>query len=116
MSGVASIGRRWKLHTPMPHRTTTTQSTAQRKRMEPARMRSSKPGRSGLRVSVVMACPRLLDVGTDQECAFGDIFGARLKAAQHFSPFRRAAPNLQHSHLIGVADLGIDDLEVAETL
>src|SRR3546814_4658490 len=100
MSGVASIGRRWNDQTPIAQSSATTLSTAQRKRIALATRRSRSAGRAGLTISVVMAGPRLLDVGADQEGAIGHIFGAGFKAAQHFGPFRRSAPDLQHPHFI----------------
>ena len=87
MSGVASIGRRWKLQTPTAADTATSASTIQRSRIEAAMMRSSM-----VAPLVVVARAGHFDVRADEEGAVGDVFGAWLEAGQDFGPFRGLAP------------------------
>src|SRR3546814_18781539 len=91
MSGVASIGRRWKLQAPIAQSSTTAARMAQRNWIAAAMMRSSSAGRSDNgTASMVMAGSRLLDLGADQEGAIGHIVGAGFESAQDPGPFGRA--------------------------
>ena len=65
---------------------------------------------------MVVARAGLVDVRADQEGAVSDVGRARFDTAQNLSPFIGPATEIEHAHLIGVADLGVDHSEVAERL
>src|SRR3546814_3001866 len=88
MSGVASIGRRWKLQAPIAQSSATAARMAQRNWIAAAMMRSSSAGRSGNgTASMVMAGSRLLDIAADPEGAIGQIVGAGVASDQDLGQF-----------------------------
>ena len=63
-----------------------------------------------------MARAGLFDVRANKEGAVDHIGRARFDAAENLGPLVGAATQVEHPHLVGVADLGVDDGEVAEGL
>src|SRR3546814_17412952 len=102
MSGVASIGSRWKLQAPIAQSSATAARMAQRNWIAAAMMRSSSAVRScNGTASMVMAGSRLLDIGADQEGAIGPLFGTGFEPAQILRALGRPAPDADHLAPIG---------------
>src|SRR3546814_15228253 len=107
MSGVASIGRRWKLQAPIAQSSTTAARMAQRNWIAAAMMRSRSAGRSDNgTASMVMAGSGLLDLGAAQEGPIGHIVGVGFESAQDLGPFGTEAPVCAPPDHICVAHLG----------
>src|SRR5262245_52105587 len=100
MSGVASIGKRWKLHTASTTSAATATSTNQRTRIDRSISFSSI-----VVSSMIVHGAGLLDIGADEKGVVGHVFGARFEPAQHLGPFGRLASEPQHAHLVCLADL-----------
>jgi hypothetical protein len=66
--------------------------------------------------SVIVACAGFLDVGLDQVTVLGDVASTGSDAVEHFNTLGICSAQLQYAHLVRIANLLKDDVEIPEAL